>query len=137
MDSLRVDGILAKIPGAENLQPSLKQLMLLIYRSEDDVVIGDTSLSCSPVVNLRVQRFKEKVKEQRLLLTDVITPLVEPLSFKSLTSETSTYVAPITTLSTTFASSDVVLPTSVFNDHVLDARPQIKILLSWLLRKKS
>nr|GEX06373.1 hypothetical protein [Tanacetum cinerariifolium] len=64
---------------------------------------------------------EEEVKETCLLLTDVITPLVEPLSFKSLTGEASTSAAPITTLSTTFASSDAVLPTSVVNDQVLDA----------------
>ncbi|GKC80160.1 hypothetical protein Tco_1130934, partial [Tanacetum coccineum] len=41
----------------------------------------------------------------------------------TLTGEASTSVAPITTLSTTFASSDVVLPTSVVSDQVLDAKP--------------
>nr|GEV45245.1 hypothetical protein [Tanacetum cinerariifolium] len=93
-------------------------------RLEDDVVIGETSLSSSlQVVHLRVQRFRGEVKEKRVLLTDVITPLVEPLSSKSLTGEASTSAAPITTLSTTFASSDVVLPTSVVNDQVLDAEP--------------
>nr|GEV29491.1 hypothetical protein [Tanacetum cinerariifolium] len=124
MDSLWLDGILAEILGAENLQPSPKQLMLPIHRLEDDVVTWETSISSSlQVVNLRVQRFMEEVKETRLLLTDVITPLVEPLSFKSLTGEASTSAALITTLSTTFASSNVVLPTLVVNDQVLDAEP--------------
>ncbi|GKD76071.1 hypothetical protein Tco_1334353 [Tanacetum coccineum] len=92
MDSLRLEGILAEIPGAENLQPSPEQLL-------------------------------GEVKEKRLSLTDVITPLVEPLSSKSLNGEATTFAAPITTLSTTFASSDVVLPTSVVSDQVLDAEP--------------
>nr|GEV15624.1 hypothetical protein [Tanacetum cinerariifolium] len=74
------------------------------------------------VANLRVQRFREEVKEKRSLLTDVKTPLVEPLSFKSLTGEASTSAAPITTLSTTFASFNVVVPTSVVNDQVLDVK---------------
>ncbi|GJZ96708.1 hypothetical protein Tco_0669042 [Tanacetum coccineum] len=64
-----------------------------------------------------------EVKEKRLSLTDVMNPLVEPLSSKSLTGEASTSAAPITTLSTTFASSAVVLPSSVFSDQVLDAEP--------------
>ncbi|GKE64031.1 hypothetical protein Tco_1518192, partial [Tanacetum coccineum] len=94
MDSLRLEGTLAEIPGAENLQPSPKQLMLPIHRSKDDVVIRETSLSSSlQFVHSRVQ------------------------------GEASTSVAPITTLSTTFASSDVVLPTSVVSDQVLDAKP--------------
>nr|GEY72773.1 hypothetical protein [Tanacetum cinerariifolium] len=116
--------LLAKIPGAKNLQPSREQLMLPIHRLEDDVVIRETSLSSSlQVVYLQVQRFRGEVKEKRLLYTDVITPLVEPLSSKSLTSEASTSDAPITTLSTTFAFSDVVLLTSVVTDQVLDAEP--------------
>nr|GEW82732.1 hypothetical protein [Tanacetum cinerariifolium] len=73
------------------------------------------------VVHLRDQRFRGEVKEKRLLLTDVITPLVEPLSSKSLTGEAST--SPITTLSTTFASFKVVLPTLVVSDQVLDVEP--------------
>nr|GEV26246.1 hypothetical protein [Tanacetum cinerariifolium] len=64
-----------------------------------------------------------EVKEKHFLLTDVITPLVEHLSSKSLTGEASTSAAPITTLSMTFASSDVVLPTSVVSDQVMDAEP--------------
>nr|GEU55826.1 hypothetical protein [Tanacetum cinerariifolium] len=124
MDSPRLEGTLAEILGAENLQPSPKQLVLSIHRPEDDVVIGETSLSSFlQVIHLRVQRFRGEVKEKRLSLTDVITPLVEPLSSKSLTGEASTSAAPITTLLMTFASSDVVLPTSVVSDQVLDAKP--------------
>ncbi|GKD36568.1 hypothetical protein Tco_1252077 [Tanacetum coccineum] len=50
-----------------------------------------------------------------------MTPLVEPLSLKSLTGEASTSAAPITTLSMTFASSVVVPPSSVVSDQVLVA----------------
>nr|GEY37026.1 hypothetical protein [Tanacetum cinerariifolium] len=90
-------------------------------------VIGETSLSsCLQVINLRVQRFREEFKEKHLLLTDVITPLVEPLSFKSLTGEASTSADPITTLSTTFVSSYVVLPISFVNDQVFDVEPHNK-----------
>ncbi|GKD21097.1 hypothetical protein Tco_1222800, partial [Tanacetum coccineum] len=67
---------------------------------------------------------REEAKEKRLSLTDVMTPFVEPLSSKSLTGEASTSAAsPITTLSTTFASSTVIPPSSVVSDQVLDAKP--------------
>ncbi|GJV35817.1 hypothetical protein Tco_1408294, partial [Tanacetum coccineum] len=57
MDSLRLEGPLAEILGAKELQPSLEQLMLPIHREEDDVVLGETSLSFSlQVVHSQVQR---------------------------------------------------------------------------------
>ncbi|GJS74438.1 hypothetical protein Tco_0707279 [Tanacetum coccineum] len=100
--------------------------MLPIHRPEDNVVLGETSISSSlQVVHSRVQRVKREIKEKCLSLTDVMIPLAEPLSSKSLTGEASTFAAlvmpePITTLSTTFASSDVVPPLSISNDQVLD-----------------
>ncbi|GJR78794.1 putative ribonuclease H-like domain-containing protein [Tanacetum coccineum] len=100
MDSLHLEGPLAEIPRAKDLQPSPAQLMLPIHMPEDNV-------------------------EKRLSLTDAMVPLVEPLSSKSLIGKASTSVAPatsepITTLSMTFASSDVVPPLSISNDQVLD-----------------
>nr|GEW95194.1 hypothetical protein [Tanacetum cinerariifolium] len=95
MDSLLLKGVLAEIPGAENLHPSSKQLMLPIYRPKDNVVFAETSLSSSlEIVNLRVQRSREEPKEKRLSLMDVMTPFVEPLSSKSLTGEASASAAP-------------------------------------------
>nr|GEU53778.1 hypothetical protein [Tanacetum cinerariifolium] len=44
MDSLCLEGPLAEILGAKDLQPSLEQLMLPIHRVEDNVVLGETSL---------------------------------------------------------------------------------------------
>ncbi|GJZ21871.1 hypothetical protein Tco_0558910 [Tanacetum coccineum] len=124
IDSLCLEGVLAEIPGAKNLQPSLEQLMLSIHEPEDNVVFAETSLSSSlEIVNLRVQRFREEAKEKRLSLTNVMTHFVEPLSSKSLTGEASTSATPITTLSTTFASSVVIPPSSVVSDQVLDAEP--------------
>ncbi|GKE24243.1 hypothetical protein Tco_1435755, partial [Tanacetum coccineum] len=78
------------------------------------------------IVNLWVQRFREEAKEKRLSLTDVMTPFVEPLSSKSLTGEASTFAAPITTLSTTFASFTIIPPSLVASDQVLDAEPHNK-----------
>ncbi|GJX43219.1 hypothetical protein Tco_0259895 [Tanacetum coccineum] len=126
IDSLRLEGPLAEIPGAEDLQPFPAQLMLPIHRPKDGVVLGETSLSFSlQVVHSRVQRVRGEIKEKRSSLMDGMIPLVEPLSSKSLTSEASTSAAPttsepITTLSMTFASSEVVLPLSISNDQVLD-----------------
>ncbi|GKE21566.1 hypothetical protein Tco_1433078, partial [Tanacetum coccineum] len=90
--------------------------MLPIHRTEDNVLLGETSLSFSlQVVHSRVQRVRGEIKEKSLLLTDVMAPLVEPLSSKSLIGKASTSVAPataepITTLSTTFTPSGVVPP---------------------------
>ncbi|GJU26668.1 hypothetical protein Tco_1165289 [Tanacetum coccineum] len=129
MYSLCLEGPLAEIPGAEELQPSLEQLMLPIHRAEDDVLLGETSLSFSlQVVHSRVQRVREEIIEKCLSLTDVMVPLAEPLSSKSLIGEASTSIipattGPITTLSTTFASSSVVPHLSVSYYQVLDAEP--------------
>ncbi|GKD02643.1 hypothetical protein Tco_1177617 [Tanacetum coccineum] len=47
MDYLRLEGPSAEIPGAGGLQPSHEQLMLSIDRPEDNMVLGETSLSFS------------------------------------------------------------------------------------------
>nr|GEZ07419.1 hypothetical protein [Tanacetum cinerariifolium] len=124
--------------GSKAKEKSSKALMAIdgigwdwSYRTnkEDHALVADGEtptefgLMADVVVYLWVQRFRGEVKKKRLLLTDVITPLVEPLSSKSLTSEANISAAPIITLSTTFASSDVVLPSSVVSDQVLDAKP--------------
>nr|GEW14348.1 hypothetical protein [Tanacetum cinerariifolium] len=91
---------------------------------KDNVAFTETSMSSSlEVVNLRVQRFREEAKEKLLSLTDVTTPFVEPLSSKSLTGEANTSAAPITTLSTTFASTAIIPPSSVVSDQDQDAKP--------------
>ncbi|GKB74077.1 hypothetical protein Tco_0935489 [Tanacetum coccineum] len=92
-------------------------------KKESSIVDLMDSLCLEGIVNLWVQRFREEAKEKRLSLTDVMTPFVEPLSSKSLTSEANTFAAPITTLSTTFASSVVIPPSSVVSDQVLDTEP--------------
>ncbi|GKE29634.1 hypothetical protein Tco_1445018, partial [Tanacetum coccineum] len=129
MDSLRFEGPLAKILRAEDLQPSLEHLMLPLHRPEENVVLGETSLSFSiQVVHSRVQRFRGVIKEKRLLLTDVMVPLSESLSLKSLIGEASTSATPvttepITTLSTTFTSFEVVPPLLISNEQALDTEP--------------
>ncbi|GKC54608.1 hypothetical protein Tco_1077353, partial [Tanacetum coccineum] len=129
MDSFRLEGPLAEIPRAKDLQPSPEQLRVPIHRMEDNVVLGETSLSFSfQVVQSRVQRVKGKILEKRLSLTDVMVPLAEPLSSQSVIGEASTSAIPTTTgpiitLSITFVSSDVIPPLATFNDQALDVEP--------------
>nr|GEU55375.1 hypothetical protein [Tanacetum cinerariifolium] len=55
MDLLHLEGLAAETLEASQLQPSHEQLMLPIHRTEDQVVIGETSLSFSlDVVHARV-----------------------------------------------------------------------------------
>ncbi|GJR63041.1 hypothetical protein Tco_1505203 [Tanacetum coccineum] len=106
-----------------------EQLRLPIHRPEDNVVLGETSLSFSlQVVHSRVQRVKGEIMEKCLSLTDVMVPLAKPLSSRSLIGEASTSVVPVaaepvTTLSTTFVSSGVVPPLFVFDYRVSDVEP--------------
>nr|GEY86731.1 hypothetical protein [Tanacetum cinerariifolium] len=102
MDSFLLEGPLAEIPRARDLQPSPKQLRLLIHRLEDN----------------------GEIMEKCLSLMDVMVPLAEPLSSQSLIGEAGTSAAPatsepITTLSTNFASFNVVPPLLISNDQVL------------------
>nr|GEU49704.1 hypothetical protein [Tanacetum cinerariifolium] len=69
-----------------------------------------------------------EIEEKRLSLINVMVPLAEPLSLNSLIGEASTSAIPattepITTLSMTFSSSDVVPPLSISNDQALDTKP--------------
>ncbi|GJQ95833.1 hypothetical protein Tco_0006972 [Tanacetum coccineum] len=60
MDLLRLVGPATKILEAEQLKPSPDQLMLPIHRLEDQVVIGETSLSFSlDLAYARVRKLKE------------------------------------------------------------------------------
>ncbi|GKC93322.1 hypothetical protein Tco_1158764, partial [Tanacetum coccineum] len=103
--------------------------MLPVHRPEDNVVRGETFLSFSlQDVYSRVQKVRGEIKEKRLSLMNVMVPFAESLSSKSLIGEASTSATPattepITTLSMTFASSDVVPPLSISNDQALDTEP--------------
>nr|GEY91474.1 hypothetical protein [Tanacetum cinerariifolium] len=59
MGLLHLEGLASETLEASQLQPSHEQLMLPIHRTEDQVVIGETSLSFSlDVVHAHVQRIK-------------------------------------------------------------------------------
>ncbi|GJT70908.1 hypothetical protein Tco_1030194 [Tanacetum coccineum] len=73
---------LADAPGISNLQPHVDQLMLHVHRSEDQVVLGETSLSFAlSVTHSHVERIKENVAAKRSALIDVWTPLVDHCLF--------------------------------------------------------
>ncbi|GJX71897.1 gypsy type transposase [Tanacetum coccineum] len=112
-DLLHLEGPTAEIPEASQLQPSFEQLMVPIHRLEDQVVIGEASLSFAlDVAHYRVQRLKGDDAACRLSLTVSMVPLLEPLSVKSLTGEASTSMVPsatvTTTLSTTFVQANTI-----------------------------
>ncbi|GKA73190.1 hypothetical protein Tco_0779406 [Tanacetum coccineum] len=95
MDLLRLEGPASETLEANQMQPSLEQLMLPIHRREDQVVIGETSLSFSlDVIHARVQRIRVDVTARRLSLSNVMVLLIEPLSTENLIGEESTFVVP-------------------------------------------
>nr|GEX26221.1 hypothetical protein [Tanacetum cinerariifolium] len=97
MDSLCLEGALVESPKAKDLQPSPKQLMLPIHKLKDNVVFAETFC---------------------LLLSRSLT-----CGCKGLTGEAISFAAPMTTLSTTFASSVVIPPSLVVSDQILDVEP--------------
>nr|GEU65923.1 hypothetical protein [Tanacetum cinerariifolium] len=117
MNVLRLEGALADAPGMNDLQPDVERLKVPIHRSEDQVVLGETSLSFAlSVSHSRMERIKENIAAQRSAFVGVWTSLLEPLSVTSLMGEASTFgavpVAYVTTtaLSTTFASANSIPP---------------------------
>nr|GEU30830.1 hypothetical protein [Tanacetum cinerariifolium] len=138
MDLFRLEGPAVEAPDASHLQPSPEQLMVLIHRLEDHVVIGETSLDFSlDVAQTRVQRIRGDVTARRLFLTDAMVPLIEPLYVKSLIGEASSSGIPVTAvttaLSTTLAQANTVPPAPstevppskiVFEHEELDTTPE-------------
>nr|GEW83454.1 hypothetical protein [Tanacetum cinerariifolium] len=101
----------------------VEMLKVPIHRYEDQVVLGETSLSSAlSVSHSRVERIRENIAAQRLALAGVWTPLSEPLTVTSLMGEESTPsvvpAASVTTtaLPTTFASTSSIRPIST-NDY--------------------
>nr|GEU57487.1 putative reverse transcriptase domain-containing protein [Tanacetum cinerariifolium] len=115
MDLLCLESPLADAPRMSDLQPDVEQLMLPIYRPEDQVVIDETSLSFSlSVSHSRVEKIRENMLAQRSALVDDWVPLVDPLSAKNLMGAVGTSdsmpvtIATTTALSTTFTSASSV-----------------------------
>ncbi|GJW38238.1 hypothetical protein Tco_0064083 [Tanacetum coccineum] len=116
MNLLRLESPLIDAPGMSDLQPDVDQLMVPIHRSEDQAVLGSTSLLFALSVSRdRVERIRKNIAEHRSALTGVYVPLVEPLSIAALegTAGTSGTVPDTTTaLSVTFASTSTIPPIS-------------------------
>ncbi|GKB17581.1 hypothetical protein Tco_0851504 [Tanacetum coccineum] len=137
MDLLRLESPTVETSEAHPPQPSLDELMILIHRLEDQVVIGETSLAFSlEVAHNRIQRLRGDATALRLSLTDSIQPLVEPLSSRVLTGEASSSadVTVTTALATTFAQTCPIpagtstevpsSPKTVFEEEKLDTTPE-------------
>ncbi|GJY27119.1 hypothetical protein Tco_0401845 [Tanacetum coccineum] len=97
------------------LQPSYKQLLLPIHRKEDNVVVGETSLSNSlNVVHDRVQNLKEGAMSYRTSISNAIGTLVDPLSLENLVGEASASKVPAIAAATTALSSSVAAASASF-----------------------
>ncbi|GKA64008.1 hypothetical protein Tco_0763614 [Tanacetum coccineum] len=106
--------------------------MLPIHHPEDQVVIGETSLSFSlDVIHACVQRIQGDAASRRLSLSDSMVPLTEPLSAENLTGEASTSGVPATAtttaLSTTFIQTSFVPPISMADYEVLGMGPSTEV----------
>nr|GEZ26775.1 hypothetical protein [Tanacetum cinerariifolium] len=183
MGLLHLDGPAAETPEADQLQPSLEQLMLPIHRPEDQARLSLKDAKavkairlCSQVAAIECTEAAQTAKLtivgrmwilsrglrlvvmkclqspkylvtlrgaigraidkgdaacQRLSITDVMIPLIEPLSAENLIGEASTFEVPATAmntaLSTTFIQTSSVPPISVADYRVLGARPSITV----------
>ncbi|GKB71858.1 hypothetical protein Tco_0933270 [Tanacetum coccineum] len=132
MDSLCLDVPFAETLEVSWLQPAYEQLLLSIHRKEDNAIIGETSLSDSlNVVHDRVQKVKEGDLSYRLSISEVMGPLVDPLSSENLVGEASTSrvletAATTTALSASITTANVssIPPISVADYEVLNAEPR-------------
>nr|GEV40990.1 hypothetical protein [Tanacetum cinerariifolium] len=131
MNLLRLEVPLADAPGMGDLQPDIEYLNVPIHRSEDQVVLRETSLSFDlSVSHSRVEQIKENIAAERSTLLDVWTPLSEPLSVQNLigkaTTSASVPAATVTTtaLSTTFASISSIPPIIVDDYEIVHADGQ-------------
>ncbi|GJZ18293.1 hypothetical protein Tco_0554416 [Tanacetum coccineum] len=132
MSLLHLEGPTAETLEASHLQPFPKQLMLLIYRLEDQVVIGETSLSFSlDVAHARVQRIRGNDASRQLSISNALVPLIEPLSVENLVGKASTsgvlVTAMTTSWSTTFIQASTVPPISVADGEVLGVGPSTEV----------
>ncbi|GJY78570.1 hypothetical protein Tco_0484371, partial [Tanacetum coccineum] len=132
MDFLCLEGPAVETPEAVQLQPSPEQVRLPIHRSEDQVVIEETSLSFSlDVIHASVQRTQGDAAAHRSSLFDAMIPRIEPLSAENLSGEASTSGVPAmattTALSATFIQTSSVPLVFVADYEVSDVGPSTKV----------
>nr|GEX30266.1 hypothetical protein [Tanacetum cinerariifolium] len=128
---LCLEGPLADAPGMTDLQPDVEQLRVPIHMSEDQVVLGESSLSFSlSISHSRVEQISANITAERSALMDVWTPLSEPLYIQNLIGVASTsdsmptVVATITAISTTFTFASSISPITVVDYEVVNADGQ-------------
>nr|GEV24544.1 nonaspanin [Tanacetum cinerariifolium] len=126
MDLLHLEGQLANALGMSDLQLHVDQLMLLVHRSEDQVVLVETSLSFAlNVTHSYDERIRENVEARRSTPIGVWTPLVDPLSIENLIGDVETsnrmpvIAATTTALSITFASASTVPPITIEDYEII------------------
>ncbi|GJZ56657.1 hypothetical protein Tco_0612151, partial [Tanacetum coccineum] len=115
MNLLCLEDTLAEKLGLTKWKPHVNQLMVPIHHCLDQRVIGASALSLSlDVSSSIVQKIKENIADQRLVLRDVFVPLCKPLSITALTgTEVTSNLIPATAdttiaLSVTFASASFI-----------------------------
>ncbi|GJW90394.1 gypsy type transposase [Tanacetum coccineum] len=102
---------LVNAPRMSDLQPDVEQLMLLIHRSEDQVVLSETSLLFAlSVAHSRVERIRENVAA--LMGTEGTSDSVPAT------------VVTTTALSTTFASTSSIAPITIDDYEIVSADGQ-------------
>ncbi|GKD12656.1 hypothetical protein Tco_1197063 [Tanacetum coccineum] len=123
MGLLHLEGLAAETPEANQLQPSPEQLILPIHRPEDQVVIGETSLSFSlDVVHARVDRIRGDAASQRLSISDAMVPLIESLSAKNLVGEANTSDYEVVDMDHQAGASSS--PKIIFEQETLESSPE-------------
>ncbi|GJZ18623.1 hypothetical protein Tco_0554746 [Tanacetum coccineum] len=122
---------LADVSGMGDMQHDIEQLKVPIHRSEDQVVLGETSLLFAlSVSHSRMERIRANIAAERSALLGVWTPLFEPLSVQNLTGKASTSASvpaatiTTTTLSTTFASASSIPPITGDDYEIVHADSQ-------------
>nr|GEX24789.1 putative transposase (putative), gypsy type [Tanacetum cinerariifolium] len=131
MNILCLEGHLVEKLGLDELQPNVDQLMVPIHHSPDKVVIGAITLSLAlDVSNIHIWKIKENIANQRSALHDVFVHLSELLSIVVLTCTKGTSDVMFatggatTTLSTTFASANIIAHIYVNDYKVIDEEDQ-------------
>nr|GEV83695.1 transposase (putative), gypsy type [Tanacetum cinerariifolium] len=113
MNILRLEEPLAEKLGLNELQPTVDQLMVPNHHSPDKVGIGATALTLAlDVSNIRVQKIRENIANQRSALRDVFVLLAEPFSTAALTGTKSTSDIVSAAANTTIALSRILASAS-------------------------
>ncbi|GJY07289.1 hypothetical protein Tco_0374343 [Tanacetum coccineum] len=133
MDLLRLDDAVAEVLGMTGLQPYVSQLMVLVCRKQDQVVVGSQTLSVAlDICHGRAWKTERNFTERLPILKDVFTSIDHSLSVEALTVLPETFIEPsVATPATNVLSIVVIRPTpdsfllveDYENPHLADAVP--------------